>query len=82
MTLGVRPENVVPGGTIPMTVFTNENLGMNTLVHGHLTDGTKITGKFRGWCEYKVGDAVQVSFNRRHFFDKETTNAIRKEAEA
>jgi multiple sugar transport system ATP-binding protein len=55
---------------------------MNTLVHGHLLDGAKITGKFRGWCDYKVGDSVLVRFTRRHFFDKETTNAIRKEAEA
>ncbi|MBQ4001355.1 MAG: ATP-binding cassette domain-containing protein [Lachnospiraceae bacterium] len=82
VTLGVRPEHVVPDGTIPLKVFTNENLGMNTLVHGHLADGEKITGKFRGWCDYKVGDTVLVGFDRRHFFDKETTNAIRKEAEA
>ncbi len=82
VTLGVRPEDVAPEGTIPMSVFTNENLGMNTLVHGHLADGSKITGKFRGWCDYKVGDSIGVRFTRRHFFDKETTNAIRKEAEA
>ena len=77
--LGVRPENVVEGGTVPVKVSKNENLGMNTLVHGHI-DGVgsegRIVCKFRGWCDYKDGDLVKVSFNRMHFFDMETTNAI------
>jgi len=81
VTLGVRPENVKPGGNIPMNITSNENLGMNTLVHGHLGDSpVKITGKFKGWCEYKEGDHVNVEFTKCHFFDKETTNAIRAEA--
>ena len=57
---------------------------MNTLVHGHI-DGTgtegRIVCKFRGWCEYKNGDNVLVSFDKMHFFDKETTNAIVREAQ-
>jgi multiple sugar transport system ATP-binding protein len=84
ITLGVRPENVVPGGTVPVKVSKNENLGMNTLVHGHIdgvgTEG-RIVCKFRGWCEYKNGDNVLVSFDKMHFFDKETTNAIVREAQ-
>ncbi len=84
ITLGIRPEDVAPGDEANMTVFSNENLGMNTLVHGHL-GGTKkatdkISAKMRGWCNYKAGDTVGISFHRKHFFDKETTNAIRKEA--
>ena len=51
------------------------------LVHGHLGDSNvKITGKFKGWCDYKDGDLVNVGFTKCHFFDKETTNAIRLEA--
>ena len=61
-----------------MKVFSNENLGMNTLVHGHIGGGEKISGKFRGWCNYKAGDNAMVSFGRKHFFDKETGNAVRK----
>ncbi len=76
VTLGVRPENVVPGGTINVDVISNENLGQNTLVNGTVGKH-KITCKFRDWCNYKYGDTVQVSFNKKHFFDKETTNAIR-----
>lgn len=80
ITLGVRPENVAEGGDIAVKVFSNENLGMNTLVHGNITGTSgsegKISAKLRGWCDYKAGDIVQVSFKRRHFFDKETGNAI------
>ena len=75
VVLGVRPEDIVQGGNIPVKVFTNENLGQTTLVSGNL--GThKITCKFREWCSYKTGDTVNVSFKKKHFFDKETTNAI------
>ena len=80
ITLGIRPENIQEGGDIVMRVTTNENLGMNTLVHGHLGKATdpanKISAKLRGWCNYKNGDEVAISFTKKHFFDKETTYAI------
>ncbi len=76
--LGVRPEDIVEGGTLPVKVFSNENLGMNTLVHGHMGDNIRVTAKLRGWTDYKNGDTVNLGFKRKHFFDKETTNAIRK----
>ena len=76
VTLGVRPENVVEGGNIKVNVFSNENLGQNTLVNGTVGKN-KITCKFRDWCTYNPGDMVNVSFNKKHFFDKDTTNAIR-----
>ena len=76
VTLGVRPENVVEGGNIKVNVFSNENLGQNTLVNGTVGKN-KITCKFRDWCTYNPGDTVDVSFNKKHFFDKDTTNAIR-----
>ncbi|MBQ3724459.1 MAG: sn-glycerol-3-phosphate ABC transporter ATP-binding protein UgpC [Oscillospiraceae bacterium] len=84
--LGVRPEDVQAGGDIAMTVYSNENLGMNTLVHGHIghseAASNKISAKLRGWCDYKEGDNISVSFSRKHFFDKETGVAIRKEENA
>ncbi len=77
MTLGVRPENVVrTENGIRVRVSLNENLGQTTLVHGY-AGGSKITCKFREWCDYKEGDGVFVSFDRVHFFDKETSNAVR-----
>jgi len=76
ITLGVRPENIVHGTGIKLSVTLNENLGQTTLVHGTI-GGHKATAKFREWAEYKPGDVVEVAFDRKHFFDKETTNAIR-----
>ncbi len=76
ITLGVRPEDVDEGGGIDFKVFSNENLGQTTLVHGN-TGKLKITCKFRSWCNYKAGDMIKISFKKMHFFDKETTNAIR-----
>ena len=78
ITLGVRPENIVLGEDVPVDVTSNENLGMNTLVHGHVA-GTKvrISAKLKGWADYKSGDGARFAFNRKHFFDKDTTNAIR-----
>ena len=81
ITLGIRPENIVEGGSLSVKVFSNENLGMNTLVHGHL-GAARITAKLRGWKSYRQNDVVKVSFQRKHFFDKQTTNAIGREQKA
>lgn len=81
VTMGVRPENIQEGGDIPVNVSDNENLGMNTLVHGHFKTGeaeSRVTCKFKGWCDYKKGDVVQVSFQKMHFFDQATGNRIVK----
>jgi multiple sugar transport system ATP-binding protein len=59
-----------------MIVNNCENLGQSTLVHGTL-NGHKITAKLREWCEFAHGEEIGIEFNRKHFFDKETTNAIR-----
>lgn len=76
VTFGVRPEDISEGGSIGVEVSSNQNLGQMTLINGILKKH-KITCKFRGWFNYKPGDKVLVSFNRKHFFDKQTTNAIR-----
>jgi ABC-type sugar transport system ATPase subunit len=76
ITLGVRPENIVIGNDVKMTVTNCENLGQTTLVHGTM-NGHKMTAKIREWCNYKYGEQITVAFDRKHFFDKETTNAIR-----
>lgn len=81
VTMGVRPENIQEGGDIPVNVSDNENLGMNTLVHGHFKTGeaeSRVTCKLKGWCDYKKGDVVQVSFQKMHFFDQATGNRIVK----
>ncbi len=79
VTLGVRPENAVRASGnegVLLKVNLNENLGQTTLVHGRVGN-TKLTCKFREWATLKPGDEVMVEFNHVHFFDKETSNAIR-----
>ena len=78
--LGVRPEDISQGQGVLVKVSTNENLGMNTLVQGYMGDNCRITAKLRGWMSYRNGEQVALRFGKMHFFDKETTNAIRKEA--
>ncbi|MBR2890546.1 MAG: sn-glycerol-3-phosphate ABC transporter ATP-binding protein UgpC [Oscillospiraceae bacterium] len=85
VVLGIRPENTRVGDEFKLKVLSNENLGMNTLVHGHIGpngEGERITCKLAGWCDYKPGDVVSITCTRKHFFDKETTNAIPVEVEA
>lgn len=77
ITLGVRPENIGLGSEGQITVTNCENLGHNTLVHGSIGKHI-ITAKLREWSTYKPGDVVGISFGKKHFFDKETTNAIRR----
>ena len=76
--LGVRPEDLEEGSALQVQVTMNENLGMNTLVHGFMGDGNRITAKLRGWKDFRSGDTAGLQCKRKHFFDKETTNAIRR----
>ena len=71
--LGVRPENIVVGGEIKLFVVNNENLGMNTLVHGTL-DHHPVVCKFPKWCDYKHGDTIEIGFDptKVHFFELPT----------
>ena len=81
VVLGIRPEDLTEGEEIPMDVMTNENLGMNTLVHGYICGNRSlgITAKLRGWKDYQNGAGISLRVTRKHFFDPKTTNAIRKE---
>ena len=83
IVLGVRPEDICAGDDAMLTVANNENQGMNTLVHGTINGRSetafKLVAKLKGWMNYKPGDRVMLSFGKKHFFDAQTTNAIREE---
>lgn len=66
----------IENGGVKVSINLNENLGQTTLIHGSTGKG-RIVCKFREWCNFSKGDTVKVSFDRIHFFDKETTKAIR-----
>ncbi|NLD26124.1 MAG: sn-glycerol-3-phosphate ABC transporter ATP-binding protein UgpC [Acholeplasmataceae bacterium] len=78
IVLGIRPEDIHENGDIPLKVKLNENLGQTTLVHGHIKD-KKLVCKFKRWANFKENDVIQIGFNpeKLHFFDKDTTMAIR-----
>ncbi len=69
--LGVRPENVTRDGSVKLNVTNNENLGMNTLVHGKVGGVKNVVCKFAEWCNYKNGDDINIGFDATmmHFFE-------------
>ena len=69
--LGVRPENIVKDGPVSLSVTNNENLGMNTLVHGKVAGQKNIVCKFAEWSHYKFGDEIRIGFDAEkvHFFE-------------
>lgn len=69
--LGVRPENVVRPGPVKLHIINNENLGMNTLVHGKVGGKKIIVCKFAEWCNYKADDVIEIGFDPKmmHFFE-------------
>ena len=69
--LGVRPENVTRPGPVKLHITNNENLGMNTLVHGKVGGTKHIVCKFAEWCNYKAGDEIDIGFDPEmtHFFE-------------
>ena len=78
VVFGVRPEDIHEHGEISFRVTNNENLGQSTLVHGYLKN-QKLVCKFRLWTNYRPNDIIKIGFNmdKIHFFDKDTTMAIR-----
>lgn len=73
--LGVRPENIVRGGHVNLTITNNENLGMNTLVHGKVAGVKNIVCKFPEWCNYVNGQETEIGFDPEmtHFFEPNKT---------
>lgn len=73
--MGVRPENILRNGPVKLAVTNNENLGMNTLVHGKIGGSKIVVGKFAEWCNYKDGDIIDIGFDPEmtHFFEPNKT---------
>lgn len=70
--LGVRPENITRDGPVKLLVTNNENLGMNTLVHGKVGGVKSVVCKFAEWCSYVPGDEAAIGFDPEmtHFFER------------
>jgi len=74
--MGCRPENITRNGSVKLKVTNNENLGMNTLVHGKICDKKIVVCKFSEWCNYKNGDEIGIGFDPEmtHFFEPNKTS--------
>ena len=61
-------------------VVTVQEQSVAVMGDGHIGNSeavsNKISAKLRGWCDYKAGDAIAVSFARKRFFDAKTGEAI------
>ena len=79
--LGARPENITRPGPVKLHITNNENLGMNTLVHGKVAGVKYIVCKFAEWCNYKAGDVIDIGFDPEmmHFFELPTKDENGKE---
>ncbi len=79
--LGVRPENIVRPGPVKLQITNNENLGMNTLVHGKVGGKKNVVCKFAEWCDYKPKDEIDIGFDTTmtHFFELPTIDEQGKE---
>ena len=73
LTLGVRAENVLPGGGAAATVDVIERLGERTLVYANLGDGSTIVYDEPGDVRIAVGDGVALTIEGEaaHLFDAE-----------
>jgi sn-glycerol 3-phosphate transport system ATP-binding protein len=77
VTVGIRPEHLVPTGDTPdfsVSVDLIEHLGTDTLFHGHITGAselTPLTVRQSGDITGKTGDILPVKFDRAaiHLFD-------------
>ncbi len=78
VTLGIRPEHLEPAegqGVAHMNVDLVEQLGADTLVHGHFgNDRTDLTTRLPGVRHFAQGDVLPLSVtsDHLHLFDADT----------
>ncbi len=87
LVFGIRPEDIHseqafldtwPNAVVNSTVVVSELLGATIQLYQKV-DGTEFVADVNARDYHKPGDQVQMGFdvNKAHFFDKDTTNAIR-----
>jgi sn-glycerol 3-phosphate transport system ATP-binding protein len=83
LTLGIRPEHLEVAeearGVAHLRVDVVEQLGADTLVHGHFgTNRINLTVRLPGVKHYKAGDVLPLSVEARHLhlFDADTGQRV------
>jgi ABC-type sugar transport system ATPase subunit len=61
LTAGLRPEHLSPGddGPLAVRVETSEILGAETIIHGMLQSGERLTASVRGICRVSAGAPIR-----------------------
>ncbi len=84
VTLGIRPEHLILAeagdGIAHLTVDLVEQLGADTLVHGHFGDDrTDLTTRLHGVWTLSQGEALPLAVEPEslHFFDPESGARLR-----
>ncbi|MBY0338566.1 MAG: sn-glycerol-3-phosphate ABC transporter ATP-binding protein UgpC [Acetobacteraceae bacterium] len=73
VTLGIRPEHLLPGtGGLSMQVELVEPLGGESVIHGRLPDGTALTARLPGTAHGEGTLGVILPLESLHVFDAET----------
>jgi multiple sugar transport system ATP-binding protein len=74
LTAGLRPEHLSPGddGPLAARVETSEILGSETIIHGVLQSGERLTASVRGICRVSAGAPIRFRIEPRdvHVFDE------------
>jgi multiple sugar transport system ATP-binding protein len=63
LTLGIRAEHIVPGGSTEGRVVVVEHLGERTLIYADLRDGRTVVYDEPGDVQLAVGETVRLSFD-------------------
>src|SRR3954454_24983717 len=74
--VGLRPEHLdlAPDGPLALKVELLERLGADTILHGRLSDGVRMTARTPGHFAPPLGDTARFAIRpeRIHLFDPET----------
>jgi sn-glycerol 3-phosphate transport system ATP-binding protein len=78
LTVGIRPEHLVPGAGLDVAVDLIEPLGSETLVHGHLVQGEAqpLTVKLSGGPPTSDRVSVVPQSEHLHVFDRPSGQRI------
>ncbi len=89
VTLGIRPEDLqvaeVEGAMASLSVDLVEQLGADTLVHGHFgSDRTDLTLRLSGVRQLRAGEPLPLAVapDRLHLFDRQTGRRLAPAQEA
>src|SRR6185369_17541204 len=78
--VGLRPEHLdlAPDGPLTLRVELLERLGADTILHGRLSDGVRMTARTPGHFAPPLGDTARFAIDaeRIHLFNPDTARRL------